>query len=74
MAPAARPGDALRVAHELAIDAVTVEAWTALERAGTRPIVLKGPSTARLLYPGEVRISQDVDLLIDPRREARARS
>jgi hypothetical protein len=37
-----------------------------LARHGVRSLVLKGPGTAELLYPGEARSYCDVDLLVSP--------
>jgi len=42
------------------------EAWSHLDARGIPAILLKGPTIARWLYTGEVRYSQDVDLLVSP--------
>jgi hypothetical protein len=56
------------IAWTLLQDHLTVRAFDALRRAGHDPVLLKGASTARWLYPGEVRRSVDIDLYIDPDR------
>lgn len=45
--------------------------WT-LRQADVRPLVIKGPTIAEWLYPGEERISADADILIPPSEWARA--
>jgi len=50
----------------------TVALVVELERRGLSPIVLKGPSTQALLYPGEARTSTDIDLLVAPRQRRAA--
>jgi hypothetical protein len=78
MSPAAQPSDGARtvraaVADSLAVDAVTVEVLDALRRAGLRPLLLKGPAIAALLYgPGAERHWDDTDLLVSPADEERA--
>lgn len=58
----------LVVARALVVDAWTVEASAALERAGVPALLLKGPVIARWLYdPPEERGYGDVDLLVAPR-------
>jgi len=51
----------------MALDAAAVDVLGALERAGARPVLLKGPSIARWLYdqPGE-RVYVDIDVLVAP--------
>ncbi len=44
------------------------QAWTHLAAAGIPAILLKGPVIAGWLYVGDVRYSQDIDLLVDPAR------
>jgi len=53
---------ARRLALEVAAAAMMVE----LEAVGVPTILLKGPVTARRLYPGELRPCVDVDLLVPP--------
>ncbi len=53
-------------ARSLLIDRATVEAVMAMREAGLEPILIKGPATAALLYPGETRPYADADLLVDP--------
>ncbi len=61
------------VADSLAVDAFTVEAVEALGCAGLRPVLLKGPAIASLLYePGEERYWDDADLLVAPDEQGRA--
>lgn len=60
------------IARTLAVDALAADAITALQRAGVEPVLLKGPVTAQRLYPGESRPYGDADLLVAPRRYARA--
>jgi hypothetical protein len=56
-------------ATNLALDTRTVEVVSALEAAGIRTILLKGPAIARWLYAeGESRRYADIDLLVDPRQ------
>jgi hypothetical protein len=58
---------------EVAVEATAAEVVGALQSAGIRAILLKGPSTARWLYDREsTRISIDVDLLIGPADRAAA--
>src|SRR5207249_932792 len=64
MGPAESPARRLEVARTLAMDGVAVEVVTAFNEAGVRPILLKGPALARLLYPRELRSYVDVDLLV----------
>ena len=51
----------------MALDAAAVDVLGALQRAGARPVLLKGPSIARWLYdePGE-RVYVDIDVLVAP--------
>jgi len=57
----------------VAVDAAVAKTVRALREAGVQPLLLKGPSVERWLYrPEEMRISSDVDLLVDPRRLAPA--
>jgi hypothetical protein len=62
----------LEAARGLAVDAVTGEVVSALGTAGVRPILLKGPAVAELLYPEEPRVYVDSDLLVAPDDHARA--
>lgn len=69
MAPATPKPRTLRAAtaDSLAVDAATVEALEALGGASIRPLLLKGPALATLLYEaGEERLWDDADLLVDP--------
>jgi len=50
----------------LAVDRVTAEVVPALAAVGIRPILLKGPSIARWLYPSGGRSYGDTDLLVPP--------
>ncbi len=60
-------------ARRLRIDALTVEVVLAFEEAGTRPILLKGASTARWLYAEfHERSYVDCDLLVAPTQRAAA--
>jgi len=59
-------------ARALAVDAVTAEAVTALRGARVRSILLKGPTLAALLYPGEPRPYVDSDILVPPSELGRA--
>jgi hypothetical protein len=55
------------VADNMRVDAATAEVVEALSARGIEPILLKGPSIARWLYPeGETRAYKDCDLLIAP--------
>jgi hypothetical protein len=60
-------------AQTLAIDAATVEAVRALDDAGVRTLLLKGPALAGMLYEGdEGRLWVDADLLTHPDRHQAA--
>src|SRR5688572_28883539 len=76
MAPSMPPGiRTLRaaMATSLTMDGATVEAVEALEGAGVRALLLKGPALASLLYDaGEERIWDDADLLVAPADRDRA--
>jgi len=63
-----------RAASALAQDAADALLIERLHRAGIRPILLKGPVTARRLYPGEHRPRADCDLLVQPGQFAEARA
>lgn len=69
----ARPAVAGAV-RVLAVDRVTAEVVPALAAVGIRPILLKGPSIARWLYPSGGRSYGDTDLLVPPADFARAGS
>lgn len=56
------------VASNLRIDAATAEVARTLETAGIRFLLIKGPSTARWLYPEGTREYADSDLLVEPAR------
>jgi hypothetical protein len=58
----------------LFLDAVAAEVTKALAAEGVRSVLLKGPVTARWLYPGEpgARPYRDVDLLVPPDGHAAA--
>jgi hypothetical protein len=59
--------DEFEVAHRRRTDLAAAELVTALEAAGVRSILLKGPSIARWLYrEGASRHYWDVDLLVSP--------
>jgi Uncharacterised nucleotidyltransferase len=54
----------------MATDLVAADVVRALRQAGVRPLLLKGPALAELLYrPGELRSYVDVDLLVAPDEE-----
>ena len=55
--------------HEAETAAVVAD----LSRRGVTAVVLKGVGVAHHLYPDEVRPSSDVDLLVAPREQRRAR-
>ena len=60
-------------AHNLSLDLVTAEVVTALDAAGVKSILLKGPSVARWLYDGPgLRAYADCDLLVAPGEFPRA--
>ncbi|OHV36073.1 MULTISPECIES: nucleotidyltransferase family protein [Pseudofrankia] len=63
-----------RAALALARDAADALLIERLHQAGIRPVLLKGPVTARRLYPGEHRPRVDCDLLVPPAQFARARA
>jgi hypothetical protein len=66
--PAADPR--VRAARTIAVDVAAARVVVALHAAGVRPILLKGPALARLLYgAGELRSYVDVDLLVAPADE-----
>jgi hypothetical protein len=63
----------LAAARTLGVDALSAEAIGALEAAGVRSILLKGPALARWLYrDGALREYDDCDLLVDPAQIALA--
>jgi hypothetical protein len=62
----------LATAKALATDAVCAEVVAALQGKGVDPILLKGSTFADWLYRDEVRVSGDVDLLVQPERIADA--
>jgi hypothetical protein len=53
-------------ARNLALDTVTAEVVSAMRAAGCDPILLKGPSIARWLYPPGERGYVDIDILLPP--------
>jgi hypothetical protein len=58
--------------HEL--DAAATELLAAFDAAGVAALLLKGPVLARLLYePGEQRMYNDIDILVEPAALERAR-
>jgi Uncharacterised nucleotidyltransferase len=58
----------LRVARSLRVDVFAAECVRAMREAGLRPILIKGPAVARLLYSdGTPRAYLDCDLLISAR-------
>jgi hypothetical protein len=66
----AHPGEvsprARAIAQNLRVDHLTARVLRAFEDAHVRSILLKGPSTARWLFPGEGRTYRDCDLLVAP--------
>ncbi len=59
--------------EQLRLDAAAVEVIRALRESGIRPLLFKGPSTARWLYDAAwERGYGDVDLLVAPHEHARA--
>jgi hypothetical protein len=69
-----RPSDAaLSIARKLAIDAVTAEVTAAFRVAGTRSILIKGPTIAGWLYDApDERSYSDSDIWAEPNRIADA--
>lgn len=62
-----------RAIHQLALDVATAEVVRALETAGIRSILIKGPAIARRFYdPPLLRTYGDCDLLVDPAQFHRA--
>jgi hypothetical protein len=57
-------------ARRLALEAAAVAMLSELEALGAATILLKGPVTARRLYPGEFRAFVDLDLLAAPHSHA----
>jgi hypothetical protein len=69
----ARADARLSAAGTFRLDVKGAEVRAALEQAGVRTVLLKGPAFARLLYgPARSRDYMDVDLLVDPARLERA--
>lgn len=69
------PSPAVRWAMQcLKLDAVAAEVTGALSAEGVRSVLLKGPVTARWLYPADpgARPYRDVDLLVPPHGHATA--
>jgi Uncharacterised nucleotidyltransferase len=54
------------------INRATAELVSALSDQGIRSMLLKGPTTARVLYVGEERSYTDIDLLVEPSSMNRA--
>lgn len=59
-------------ARMLVLDHAGAEVVRALRSAGIEPVLLKGETLARWLYPDDVRRYVDVDLLVDPARAEHA--
>lgn len=56
------------VVRGLALDRAGAEIVSALQEAGVRAMVLKGPTIAKWLYTdGAVRPYEDIDVIVDPR-------
>jgi hypothetical protein len=53
-------------AHLVRINRATAEFVSALHDQGISSMLLKGPTTARVLYDGETRSYSDIDLLVEP--------
>jgi Uncharacterised nucleotidyltransferase len=67
------PSALRRAARVLQIDRVTAEVVTAMQAAGIRPLLLKGPSIASWLYrDGAHRAYDDSDILVAPGSYRRA--
>lgn len=69
--PATDPEPARRiaaVARALLLNHGAAAVIATLTEAGIRPVLLKGPVTARRLYPDLPRMWRDTDLLVDPAR------
>jgi hypothetical protein len=65
--PASDDARRLNAARTLALDGLTGELATDLQREGVRCILLKGPAMARWLYDDELlRNYVDIDLLVSP--------
>ena len=65
---------ALLVGRNLAVDAVTAEVVKALQAAGVRSLLLRGPAIAHWLYANEaeqIRTYEDLDLLVAPQEVER---
>ncbi|MDQ6725931.1 MAG: nucleotidyltransferase family protein [Actinomycetota bacterium] len=60
--------DVAYAAYWLWMESAIGEAWTHLAAAGIPAILLKGPVIATWLYVGDVRYSQDIDILVEPVR------
>ena len=62
------------VMAQLALDSLAVRAVRSLRASGVNALLLKGPTTARWLYPDPLgHVYTDVDLLVAPRNEQIAR-
>jgi hypothetical protein len=55
-----------KVAHRRKLDRAAAELVVHLRANGVPSILLKGPATARVLYPNEQRLYGDIDLLVSP--------
>jgi hypothetical protein len=64
----------LPVVRKLEMDSLTAEVVSVFQAEGIETLVLKGPVLADWLYPGEVRIYCDSDIMVAPKNRARAES
>ncbi len=62
----------LRTVRKLEMDSLTAEVVCIFGAEGIETLVLKGPVLADWLYPGELRIYCDSDIMVAPKNRARA--
>jgi hypothetical protein len=64
--------DLVKRARMWRLDRAAGEFFEALEEEGIASLLLKGPATARFLYPGCARYYEDIDMLVHPHDFERA--
>jgi Uncharacterised nucleotidyltransferase len=62
----------LQAVRKLEMDSLTAEVVSIFGVEGIEALVLKGPVLAAWLYPGELRVYRDSDIMVAPKDRARA--